>query len=300
MSCATPSRSPSRCARDPPRRDGRRLVAWRPRAPRGWSRHGVRGARRSPRRARRSCPRARGCSSAASRRTRHQRRPRTPPGSATSRVQWVVSACCGTSRAGGSWRSAAARGPTTTSTISSPTPPRPRTPACSSTRATSDSSRPPTWNTSWEARRNRARRRARATVVRTAVESMAATTVRVVESIPVDDGSRPVRGVRVFGGGSRSPLYLDALRRRTELPVSVGPVEATAVGNALGPGCRVGCLRGRARSAGDSGRPAGSRAMNVQALERLELMRHRLDTEGRVRVAGARRRTRRERDDDPA
>ena len=51
-----------------------------------------------------------------------------------------------------------------------------------------------------------------------------------------------------------------------------------------GPGCRIGCLRRRARSAGDPGRPAGSRAMNVQALERLELMRHRLDTEGRVRV----------------
>ena len=80
----------------------------------------------------------------------------------------------------------------------------------------------------------------RAAVVRTAVESMAAATVAVVESLPVDDESRPVRAIRVFGGGSRSPLYLDALRRRTELPVSVGPVEATAVGSALAQGVALG------------------------------------------------------------
>jgi rhamnulokinase len=69
----------------------------------------------------------------------------------------------------------------------------------------------------------------RATVVRTAVESMAAATVAVVESLAVD-------GIRVFGGGSRSQLYRDALRRRTDLAVSAGPVEATAIGNALAQG----------------------------------------------------------------
>ena len=40
--------------------------------------------------------------------------------------------------------------------------------------------------------------------------------------------------------------------------------------------------------------------MNVEALERLELMRRRLDTDGRVRVVRARHRARRQRDDDPA
>ena len=94
-----------------------------------------------PARARRSSPPARGCSSAASSRTPTPASPCAPPVSATSRVRWVVSACCGTSRAGGSWRSAAERGPTTTSTSSSRTRPWPRTRTCSSTRPTSASSR---------------------------------------------------------------------------------------------------------------------------------------------------------------
>jgi rhamnulokinase len=80
----------------------------------------------------------------------------------------------------------------------------------------------------------------RATVVRTAVESMAATTAAVVESLPVDDEKRRLHGIRIFGGGLRSPLYLDALRRRADVPVSVGPVEATAVGNALAQGIALG------------------------------------------------------------
>jgi rhamnulokinase len=80
----------------------------------------------------------------------------------------------------------------------------------------------------------------RATVVRTAVESMAATTVAVVDALPVDHERPPVAGIRVFGGGSRSQLYLDALRRRTDLQVSVGPVEATAIGNALAQGLALG------------------------------------------------------------
>ena len=40
-------------------------------------------------------------------------------------------------------------------------------------------------------------------------------------------------GIRVFGGGTRSTLLLDALARRTGRPVRVGPVEAAALGNAL-------------------------------------------------------------------
>ncbi len=68
---------------------------------------------------------------------------------------------------------------------------------------------------------------------------MAGTTARVVHSLPSSDG-HDVRGIRVFGGGSRSALYLDALRRRTPLPVSTGPVEATAIGNALVQGITLG------------------------------------------------------------
>ena len=81
----------------------------------------------------------------------------------------------------------------------------------------------------------------RAIIVRTAVESMAAATARVVHALPRGD-DHEVRGIRVFGGGSRSALYLDALQRRTPLPVSTGPVEATAIGNALVQGITLGAF----------------------------------------------------------
>ncbi len=63
---------------------------------------------------------------------------------------------------------------------------------------------------------------------------MAAATATVVDALP------PVTAVRVFGGGSQSALYLDALRRRTGLRVTAGPTEATALGNALVQGLALG------------------------------------------------------------
>lgn len=78
----------------------------------------------------------------------------------------------------------------------------------------------------------------RAVVARAAIESMAATTVDVLESLP--HSGTPCAGIRVFGGGARAALYLDALRTRTELPVSTGPVEAAALGNALVQGVALG------------------------------------------------------------
>jgi rhamnulokinase len=77
-------------------------------------------------------------------------------------------------------------------------------------------------------------------IVRAAIDSMAATTIAVLGSLPERDDIPPCRGIRVFGGGIRAPLFLDALRARSVLPVSVGPVEATALGNALVQGCAVG------------------------------------------------------------
>jgi rhamnulokinase len=71
-------------------------------------------------------------------------------------------------------------------------------------------------------------------ITRTIIDSMAATTARIVSAL----GN--VRGIRLFGGGSRSDLYVEALRARTELAVSVGPVEATALGNALIQGFALG------------------------------------------------------------
>jgi rhamnulokinase len=74
----------------------------------------------------------------------------------------------------------------------------------------------------------------RAVVIRCAVESMAAATAKVIDALP------PVTGIGVFGGGSRSGLYLDALRRRSGSRVTTGPVEATALGNALVQGLALG------------------------------------------------------------
>ena len=51
----------------------------------------------------------------------------------------------------------------------------------------------------------------RAAITRCAVESMAASAAQVIASLPGVDGDRPVR---VFGGGTRSTLLLDALARR--------------------------------------------------------------------------------------
>ena len=74
----------------------------------------------------------------------------------------------------------------------------------------------------------------RATVVRCIVDSMAATAVTIISEL----GS--VGGIRLFGGGARTRLYVDALRARTELPITTGPVEATALGNALAQGIALG------------------------------------------------------------
>jgi rhamnulokinase len=68
---------------------------------------------------------------------------------------------------------------------------------------------------------------------------MADSAARVIASLPDDAGRRPLR---VFGGGTRSPLLLDALARRTGRRVEVGPVEAAALGNALVQGLALGAF----------------------------------------------------------
>jgi rhamnulokinase len=80
----------------------------------------------------------------------------------------------------------------------------------------------------------------RGRIVRAAIDAMAATTLAVVDAMPQRDGDPLVRGIRVFGGGVRAPRFLEALRERTALPVSCGPVEATALGNALVQGVAAG------------------------------------------------------------
>lgn len=65
-----------------------------------------------------------------------------------------------------------------------------------------------------------------AEIVRCAVESMAASAAAIVAALGAP-------AIRVFGGGAQSPLLVDALWRHSGLPVTVGPVEATALGNAI-------------------------------------------------------------------
>ena len=73
----------------------------------------------------------------------------------------------------------------------------------------------------------------RAEVVRCAVESMAQSTAAVVAQLGLPS-------VQVFGGGARSELLLQLLAEHVDGSVTVGPVEATALGNAMSQGLALG------------------------------------------------------------
>lgn len=77
----------------------------------------------------------------------------------------------------------------------------------------------------------------RALLIRIAIESMADAVAVVARRL---EGGGPARPIRVFGGGSRSELFVDALARRLDAPVRRGPVEATIIGNALAQGVALG------------------------------------------------------------
>jgi rhamnulokinase len=79
-----------------------------------------------------------------------------------------------------------------------------------------------------------------ALVVRCLVESLADGTAQVLDQLAGASESGPVGEVHVFGGGVRSELYRQCLAARTGLPVIAGPVEATALGNALVQGLALG------------------------------------------------------------
>lgn len=69
----------------------------------------------------------------------------------------------------------------------------------------------------------------RATVVRCVVESTAATVATIADRLDATG----VAGIDLFGGGARSAVFVDALRRRSGREVAIGHPEATVVGNAL-------------------------------------------------------------------
>jgi rhamnulokinase len=80
-------------------------------------------------------------------------------------------------------------------------------------------------------------------VTRLVVESLAAATAGVLAGMP---GRAPTE-VHVFGG-AQSDLYRRFLADRSGLPVHAGPVEATALGNALVQGVALGCYEGLAEA----------------------------------------------------
>ena len=197
------------------------IVAGGPRPPRRRPRHRVRGPRRSGARRRLRRRPAPGCSSVANRPspdTSASRR--TPPGSATSRARWAASGSCATSP--GWWLVEECR-----RDVGRPRPRRsPRRAAASiaagavvdATRRRA-SSRP----SDMAADLRRARRapdptRAGPRSRARAVESMAAATAQVVDVASRRRRSRS-RGSACSAADRAHRCYLDALRRRTDLPV---------------------------------------------------------------------------------
>jgi rhamnulokinase len=80
------------------------------------------------------------------------------------------------------------------------------------------------------------REASRAEIVRCAVESMAQSTAAVVAQLGLSSA-------QVFGGGARSELLLRLLAEHVDGAVTVGPVEATALGNAMSQGLALGVFR---------------------------------------------------------
>lgn len=82
-------------------------------------------------------------------------------------------------------------------------------------------------------------------VTRLVVESLADATAAVIERLPGDART----DIHVFGG-AQSDLYRRLLADRSGLPVHTGPVEATALGNALVQGVALGRYRDLAAARG--------------------------------------------------
>ncbi len=76
----------------------------------------------------------------------------------------------------------------------------------------------------------------RAEIIRCAVESMAQSTAAIVAQLGLPS-------VQLFGGGARSALLLQLLAEHVKGSVTVGPVEATALGNAMSQGLALGVFR---------------------------------------------------------
>lgn len=79
----------------------------------------------------------------------------------------------------------------------------------------------------------------RGEVARCVLESLAAATANVVAELG-SFTAMPMNDVCLLGGGARNPLLRQLIEERTGLSVRTGPVEATAIGNALVQGVSLG------------------------------------------------------------
>ncbi len=95
-------------------------------------------------------------------------------------------------------------------------------------------------------------------VVRCIVDSLAAAAATVIGELGTFLGSS-VSEIHIVGGGSRNSLLNRLIEERCEIPVRVGPAEATALGNALVQGIALGRFRNlehaRAALASSAGGP---------------------------------------------
>jgi rhamnulokinase len=82
----------------------------------------------------------------------------------------------------------------------------------------------------------------RGVIVRLILDSVADGVARIVDELGSADD------ITIFGGASRSTLLCDLLARRSGRPVRTGPVEATALGNALTQGVALGVFSSQAEA----------------------------------------------------
>ena len=123
----------------------------------------------------------------------------------------------------------------------------------------------------------------RAAVTRCAVESMAASAAQVLASLPDDRSGADAIAARVRG---RDPLA--AAARGARAADVARDQSRTGRGRRARERARASPrardVRERRRCPCDTRGPRGGSPVNVDALERLELMRRKLDTDGRIRV----------------
>jgi sugar (pentulose or hexulose) kinase len=64
--------------------------------------------------------------------------------------------------------------------------------------------------------------------------------VAVATTVNRLDDQDSARSITAFGGGSQASMLMHRISNRAQLPLSLGPIEATTLGNALAQGIALG------------------------------------------------------------